>query len=138
MCVISESARQASQPLSDATRLFCTKHYFFPQPIMETTSYEARISLALNALQRDLKLSNRAVAKIYTVNKDTLRDRRAGRPARCDIQPNSRKLTDLEEKTIVQYIVELCARAFHLRLLYVEDIANRLLRERDAPPVGVR
>ena len=36
----------------------------------------------------------------------------------------------MEEKTIVRYIVELCARTFHPRLYYVEDMANRLLRER--------
>jgi len=105
---------------------------------METTSYEARINLALEAIQRDPKLSNRAAAKIYALNKDTLRDRRAGRPVRRDIPANSRKLTDLEEQTIIQYIVELCTRAFHPRLCYVEDMANRLLRERDAPPVGKR
>ena len=68
----------------------------------------------------------------------TLSARRDGRPARRDIPANSRKLTDLEEKTIVQYIIELCARAFHPRLSYVEDIANRLLRKRNAPPVSVR
>jgi hypothetical protein len=89
--------------------------------------------LALNALRNDPKLSNRAAARIYDVNKDTLRDRRDGRPARRDIPANSRKLTDLEEQTIVLYIIELCARAFHPRLAYVEDMANRLLRERDAP-----
>jgi len=49
---------------------------------------------------------------------------RDGKPARCDILANSRKLTDLEEKTIIQYIIKLCTRAFHPRLLYVEDIAN--------------
>ena len=136
--MISESARQASQPLSDATRLFYTKHHFFLQPIIETTSYEARINLALNALQRDLKLSNRAVAKIYTVNKDTLRDRHDSQPARRDIPANSCKLTDLEEKTIIRYIIKLYVRAFYPQLSYVEDIANRLLRECNALLIGVR
>ena len=100
-CVISESARQASQPLSDATRLFYTKHHFFPQPIIETTSYEAKINLALNALQRDPKLSNQVAMKIYTINKDTLRNRRAGWFIQCDIPANSRKFTDLKEKIII-------------------------------------
>ena len=103
---------------------------------MATPSYEARMNLALGSLQKDPKLSIRAAAKIYKVNKDTLRYRRDGRPSRRDISANSRKLTDLEESTIIQYITELCARAFHPRLRYVEDMANRLLRERDAPPVG--
>jgi len=68
----------------------------------------------------------------------TLSARRDGRPTRRDIPANSRKLTDLEEKTIIQYIIKLYARAFHPRLSYVEDIANRLLRERNAPPIGIR
>ena len=105
---------------------------------METTSYEARINLALKALQNDPNLSNRSAARTYNVNKDTLRDRREGRPARRDIPANSRKLTDLEEQTIVRYIIELCTRVFYPRLAYVEDMANQRLRERDAPPVSVR
>jgi len=37
---------------------------------------------------------------------------------------------------IIQYITELFTRAFPPRLRFVEDMANRLLRERDALPVG--
>jgi hypothetical protein len=103
---------------------------------METLSYEARINLAIEAIKRNPKLKNRAAAKIYNINKDTLRNRRAGQPTRRNIPANSRKLTDLEENTIVQYIIELYIRAFNPRLCYMADIANRLLYERDAPPVG--
>jgi len=92
--------------------------------------------LALRALQNDKDLSVRAAAKIYNVNRTTLAQRRAGRPSRRNIPANSRKLTNLEEKTIVRYIIKLYARAFHPQLTYVEDMANRLLRERDAPPAG--
>jgi len=105
---------------------------------MSTTSNEAKLVLALSALQKDPNLKVATIAKIYEVDRSTLRHRRDGRPSRRDIPANSRKLTDLEEKTIVQYIIELCARAFHPRFSYVEDMANRLLRERDAPPVGKR
>jgi len=103
---------------------------------MDSLPVESRITLALDALKKTPKLSLRDAAQIYHIPPSTLSDRRAGRPARRDIPANSRKLTDLEEQTIVQYIVELCSRAFHPRLCYVEDMANRLLRERDAPPVG--
>ena len=75
---------------------------------------------------------------MYNVPETTLRRRRAGRPARRDIPANSRSLTDLEEQTIVQYIIELSARAFPPRLSGVEDMANHLRRERDMPPVGQR
>jgi hypothetical protein len=105
---------------------------------MPLPSKEARVILALEALRNDKQLRLEAVAKLYNVPASTLRDRRAGRPARRDTTPNSRKLTDLEEKAIVQYVIELSARAFPPRLSGVEDMANHLLRERDAPPVGKR
>ena len=105
---------------------------------MAEPSKEARILLALQAVKKNQKLSIEAAASLYNVPPSTLRDRRAGRPARRDIPANSRKLTDLEENTIIQYIIKLCTRVFYPRLYYVEDIANRLLRERDAPPISKR
>jgi transcriptional regulator with XRE-family HTH domain len=103
---------------------------------MPSTSKEAMLTLALQALQNNDKLSEQAVAKIYGVDRSTLARRRAGKPARQDITPKSRKLTELEEETIVQYTVELDTRGFPPRLRGVEDMANQLLRVRDAPPVG--
>ena len=105
---------------------------------MSPPSKEARVILALEALRNDKELKLEAVAKLYNVASSTLRDRRAGKPARRDIPANSRNLTDLEEQTIVQYVVELYTRAFPPRLGDVEDMANQLLRVRDAPPVGQR
>jgi hypothetical protein len=91
---------------------------------MPPTSNEARVLLALEALENDKKLSLRAVAKVYNVYYTTLSRQRASRPARRDITPNSRRLTDSEEEAIVQYIVELVTRSFPLRLRGIEDIAN--------------
>ena len=68
----------------------------------------------------------------------TLRERRAGRPTRRDIAANSRKLTDLEESVIVQHILELDSKGFPPRLCGVEDMANRLLADRNALPVASR
>jgi len=68
---------------------------------MPTSSNEADILLALQALERDKDLSIRRVAEIYEVCDRTLERRRRGMPARRDIPANSRKLTDLEEKTII-------------------------------------
>ena len=45
---------------------------------------------------------------------------------------------DLEEQTIVQYVIELSIHVFPPRLYNVEDIANYLRRERNMPPVGKR
>jgi hypothetical protein len=46
------------------------------------------------------------------------------------------KLTESEERVIVQYIIDLSTRAFFTRMRDVEEMANQLLRVRDAPPVG--
>ena len=103
---------------------------------MSSDSYEARVNLALQAIQNDNSLSLRAAAKIYRVSRTTLTGRRNGLAARRDISANSRKLTDLEEEAIVQFIIELYTRSFPPRLAGVEDMANQLLRARDQPPVG--
>ena len=134
--IISESCISVGRALLSATRPLCTLHRTFLPPNMPATLKEARMILALEALQKDEELSLRAAAKLYNVPASTLRDRRAGRPARRDTTPGVKKLTQLEEEAIVRYIIELCARAFPPRLCGVEDMANQLLRARDAPPVG--
>jgi hypothetical protein len=105
---------------------------------MESNSQESRIILALQALKNDSKLTSQRAAKVYNVLCRTLSYRRAGRLSRRDIQPKSRKLTDLEESVIVQYILDLDSKGFPPRLCSVEDIANRLLAERNARRVGTR
>jgi hypothetical protein len=92
--------------------------------------------LVLQALQNDKNLTERTAAKIYGVDCRTLGRRRTGKPVRRDIPANLRKLIDLEERIIVQYILELDARIFPPRLCGVEDMANHLLRTRSTPPVG--
>ncbi|KFY29266.1 hypothetical protein V491_00117, partial [Pseudogymnoascus sp. VKM F-3775] len=42
---------------------------------------------------------------------------------------NSRKLTDLEEQALIQYILNLATKGFPPRLSIVEDMANRHLEE---------
>jgi hypothetical protein len=105
---------------------------------MDSASKERQINLAVQAFKRDPNLSIRAAAKIYSVSHSTLATRLKGTSSRRDTIPNSRNLTDLEESTIVQYILDLDARSFPPRLCHVEDMANKLLTERDAPKVGKR
>jgi len=105
---------------------------------MPSTSKEARVILALEAIENNLKLGIRAAAKLYDVLALTLCRRRSSQPIRRDIPANSRNLTDLEEQTIVQYVIKLSIRVFPPRLYDVEDIANHLRRECNVPPVGKR
>jgi len=58
---------------------------------------EARLILAIQALEKDANLSVRGAAKIYEIDPKTLRHRHASQPSRRDIPANSHKLTDLEE-----------------------------------------
>ena len=104
---------------------------------MDSHCNESRIILALEALKKDPKLTERRVAKIYNVSRTSLHRRRDGIAARRDSTINSKKLTDLEELAIVQYILNLDSKGFPPRCSSVEDMANRLLAERNAPRVGV-
>lgn len=106
--------------------------------MMESTSNETQLNLSIKALKNDPTLSIRAAAKIYSVSKTKILRRRNNHLSRRDTIANSRKLTNLEESTIVEYILDLDARSFPPRLSGVQDMANRLLADRDAPPVGPR
>ncbi|KAJ0157765.1 Carboxylesterase patB [Fusarium oxysporum f. sp. albedinis] len=75
---------------------------------------------------------------MYKVDRSTLGNRKNGMQARCDTIPKSRKLSDLEEEIIVQFILDLDSRGFPSRMRFVEEIANSLLADRDASPSSRR
>ena len=132
----NERATQTSAPLDRVDATLQLSHRI-PQRMMTASDLkEGQLLLAIQATRKNTNLSVRAAARIYEVDRRTLTERIRGRPSRRDTVPNLRKLTDLEELAIVQYILDLDARAFPPRLASVEDMASRLLRDRDAPPVG--
>ena len=61
-----------------------------------------------------------------------------GKRARDDIRSNKCRLTELEEKTLIRYILDLDSRGFTPRLHDVEDMANVITASRDASRVGTR
>ncbi|OHW96952.1 fot5 transposase [Colletotrichum incanum] len=99
---------------------------------------ESSIQLALQAIKINPELSARAAATIYSVSHATLSRRLKGSTSRSDRMPNSRNLTLLEDRTLVDHIIDLDARFFPPRIRGVEEMADRLLADRDAPPVGKR
>lgn len=99
---------------------------------IELPSYEARLTLAIQALEKDAFLSERRAAAIYNVPRTSLQKRRAGSTPKRDYTPVARKLTKLEEEAIVRYILELDLRGLAPTRVMVRDMADRLLRERDA------
>jgi hypothetical protein len=92
----------------------------------------------MEAFNRRDGLSIAAAARIYNVCDKTLAQRLRGTRARRDTTPKSKKLTMTEEKVILDFILDLAARAFPPRLCGVEDMANILLNERGAGRVGKR
>ena len=105
---------------------------------MPQTDNEARILLALEAYQNDPELSLRRAAKLYQVNFTTLLRRHNGVQSRANTISKSRKLSNLEEEIVIKYILDLNSRGFPPRLRGVEEMANRLLADRDMSPVGNR
>jgi hypothetical protein len=103
---------------------------------MQIQTQEARIIIAIEAIQTSKKMSRRKAAVIYDVSESTLRDRMSGRPPRNDTRANSLNLTELEEGVIVNYILDRDSRGFSPRQADVEDIANYLRKCRRAKPVG--
>ena len=74
---------------------------------METLPKESRLVLALKALKKDSKLSIRKAATICEVPKTSLRDQRARKQPRSELPANSWKLTDLEEKGLLEGVLDL-------------------------------
>jgi hypothetical protein len=103
-----------------------------------TRSSEADIQLSISSINANQVQTERAAARVYNVPRTTLRDRRAGRPARRDCQPNAKKLTELEEEVIVKYILDLDHRGFAPTYAAVRDMADKLLAARGAGQVGVQ
>ena len=67
-------------------------------------------------MRRDSQLGPGAAAKIYSVDHRKLGSRLHGMRPRRDILANLRKVTDLEESVLVQYILDLAAKGFPPRL----------------------
>jgi hypothetical protein len=108
-----------------------------PQPPhAQTIHKEAKVILAISAIDRRQIRSVQRAASTFYCPRTTVRRRRAGTAARSDCQPNSKKLSKLEEESIVSYIVELDSRGFSPRLGAVRDMADKLLAARGAEQVG--
>jgi DDE superfamily endonuclease len=100
-------------------------------------SKESSINLAMSAIDEGHLTSNRAAADHYDVNKDTLRNRRLGKPSREDRIANSKILTELEEKVIIEYALDVDERGFQLNYDLLRGLADKLLADRGARRVGV-
>jgi hypothetical protein len=105
---------------------------------MPEANQEGKILLTLQALQNNPKLSAQGATKIYKVNPRTLQRRRRGIQSRRDIIHRLRKLSKSEEDILLQSILDQILRGFPPQIRIIEEMANQLLADRDALPVGKR
>ena len=56
-------------------------------------------------------------------------------PSRNNCPPNSKKLTNLEEQTLIEHAIDVDNRGFQLNYDLLRVLANKLLADRGAPLV---
>jgi hypothetical protein len=105
-----------------------------PQPLKAYT--EGDIQLAISDIQSRQIQSTRRAAVVYSVPRTTVRHRRDRKQSQRDYEPNTKRLTKLEEEVIIQRILDENLRGVPPSKLHVRDMADRLLRDRSSKPVG--
>ncbi|EDN91718.1 hypothetical protein SS1G_07578 [Sclerotinia sclerotiorum 1980 UF-70] len=108
----------------------------FQRIIMEIQSKEARIILAIEAIQKSKNLTVEKAAKIYKVPRTTLRDRISDRIHRMETRVNNLNLIEKEEEVLIQYIIDIDERGFASKLNDIKDMANYILESRGAKRIG--
>ena len=101
-------------------------HKFSPQNKMETLPKESHLVLALEALKKDSKLSIWKAATIYEIPKTSLHNQCTGKQSQSELPANSQKLTDLEEKVILERVLDLDVQGFQTQLSNIWEMADHL------------
>ena len=92
-------------------------------------SKEAQIVIALHAFRQNQFRSLRAAATAFNVCYKTLTRRHRGTPSRADSLPTNRKLTTIEEITLVEWIINMDTCGMPPTQALVRQIAEVLLKE---------
>jgi hypothetical protein len=95
---------------------------------------EGKILLALDDFQNGRVKSVRAAASQYAIPKSTLHARADGRISRVAKRPNRNELTELEEDSLVDWIISMDTRGAAPRPATIGEMANILLAERGSYP----
>ncbi|KAJ5279887.1 hypothetical protein N7478_005259 [Penicillium angulare] len=95
---------------------------------------EGRILLAVKDIKDGRINSLRAAAKLYDIPYITLATCVNGVQSRVDIRPNGHKLTQLEEDSLVEWIISMDTRGAAPRPATVREMANILLAVRGSYP----
>ncbi len=104
--------------------------------IMQTQTKETRIVLVIEVTYTIKKLSVQRATQIYKVSKSTICNRIKSCLSKAEKQNVQHILTENEEKTLVQYILDLDSQRFSPRLNIIRNITNLLYTTRRAISVG--
>ncbi|RJE17767.1 Pogo transposable element, partial [Aspergillus sclerotialis] len=96
---------------------------------------EGRILLAISAIQKNEITAIREAARRFAIPESTLRRRLNSRMNRAETRANSHKLTQIEEESLVQWILSMDQRGVAPRPTTVREMANLLLQGRETTPV---
>jgi Tc5 transposase DNA-binding domain/helix-turn-helix, Psq domain len=110
------------------------------QKAQKAVEQEGRILLAIRAIKNKEISSIRGAARTFEVPESTLRDRLHGHRFRPEARANNHKLTQMEEESLIQWILSMDLRGNPPRPSLAKDMANLLLASRGTTPpltVGV-
>jgi hypothetical protein len=107
-----------------------------PPKQLQSAQKEGRLRLAISVLQAHKNLRVRRVSALYNTPRSTLQDRLAGALPQAAANTKKRKLSLLEEQSLVRWILDLDRRGFPAQIIDVRRIADVLLQARgqDPPP----
>ena len=72
----------------------------------------------------------RKAATIYNVSLSSLHDRMNSKTTKVEIQQKNRLLSELEEKVLLKYIIDLDNQEFSSKIEDIEDIVNYIFKKR--------
>lgn len=105
------------------------------RPCSLLSSTEACVILALQALSKDVLLSLKSAAQLYSVSQSTFSDQRTELRLKCNSAARSIKLTICKKFTIVQHVLDLDLWECSPTKGMVHDMVNKLLTEHGRDPI---
>jgi hypothetical protein len=132
----SERPTQVSAPPNTSAAPAQRQHVMLQQHQALRLYNEGDVQLAISDIQSNQIKSLRRAEAIHSVPRRTIQRRRDGKRPQRDCEPKSKRLTKLEEEAIVQRILEEGLRGIPPSKAHVQDMADRLLRERGGKPTG--
>jgi predicted HTH domain antitoxin len=95
---------------------------------------EGRLSLSIQAIQKNQILSVRRAAKLYDISRTSLQRRVKGVVPKAQSNARKRKLQLTEEQSLVDWILALDRRGFPPHIIDVRRMADTLLAARGQQP----